>query len=282
MDYEYLSLEAQDGLGILTMNRPPANAIGTDLIAEFVNMMGELEENDEIRCVIVRSALPKHFMAGADLRVMPSEVDLSDIDYSQPQERVTEALFERMAPHFVEILKLGQEMMNAVEKLPKPTIAVIGGHAMGGGLELCLACDFRIMARGKPRIGLTETNLSLVPSAGGTQRLPLIVGRAKALELILLGKRLDADEAEAIGLVTMAVDADRLDDEAVAMGTALARGATVALGCAKRCVIESSETTLAEGLELETASITHLIETRDMLEGLIAFTTGREPNYSGK
>jgi 3-oxocholest-4-en-26-oate---CoA ligase len=282
MDYEYLNLSVEDGLGILTMNRPPANAISVELAEEFIAMAGELEENDDVRCVILRSELPKYFMVGADLRSLPPDIDFSDIDYSLPQDQVMAATFKKVSPYFLSILKKGQEMMNAVERLPKPTIAVIGGHAMGGGLELCMACDFRIMARGKPRVGLTETNLSLIPSAGGTQRLPRLIGRAKALEMILLGKRLDADQAEALGLVTMAVDPDQLEPEAIAMGKALAHGATVAMGCAKRCVIESLDVSLDKGLALESESIGRLISTEDMLEGFLAFTTGRDPHYAGK
>jgi enoyl-CoA hydratase len=281
MDYQYLSLEVEDGLGILTMNRPPANAIGTDLIDEFKSMTAEIKEDEEVRCVIIRSALPKYFMVGADLRVMPQEVDLSGIDYTQAPEKILADTFEKMRPHFISILKRGQEMMNAVEAIPKPTIAAISGHALGGGLELAMACDLRIMARGKPKVGLTETALSLIPSAGGTQRLPRLVGRAKALEMILLAKKLDADDADAIGLVTEAVDQDRLDARAIEIGKSLAKGATIALGCAKQCVIESWEVSLSEGLALETESVEKLIDSHDMLEGLIAFSTGKEPTYSG-
>ncbi|OFW59799.1 MAG: hypothetical protein A2W01_07585 [Candidatus Solincola sediminis] len=282
MDYQYLNLETEDGLAILTMNRPPANALSTDLVAEFMAMIKALEEDDGVRCLLIRSAIPKYFMVGADLRVMPAEVDLSDIDYSQPPEKVLEETLARVSPHFVEFLKRGQEMMNAVERLPKPTIAAIGGHAMGGGLELCLACDFRVMARGKPKVGLTETNLSLVPSAGGTQRLPKVIGRAKALEMILLGKKLDADEAEAVGLVTTAVDPDQLEQEAMALGKGLAHGATLAMGCAKQCIIESANVSLDEGLALETESVSKLQGSHDVLEGLLAFSTGRKPDYWGK
>jgi len=282
MDYQYLNLKVEDGLGILSINRPPGNAISVDLAEEFISMTRDLEENDKVRCVILRSELPKYFMVGADLRSMPPDIDLSDIDFSLPPDQIMAATFNKISPHIVGMLKRGQEMMNAVERLPKPTIAVIGGHALGGGLELCMACDFRIMARGKPRVGLTETSLSLIPSAGGTQRLPRLVGRAKALEMVLLGKRLDADEADIIGLVTMAVDPDMLEEEAIAMGKALAQGATVAMGCAKRCIIESFDMTLDKGLALETESISRLTTTQDMLEGIMAFTQGREPHYAGK
>jgi len=281
VDYQYLDLRVEDGMGIITMNRAPGNAISVDLAEEYISMAHDLAENEEVRCVLIRSDLPKYFMVGADLRTFPPEM-VSDIDFTKPPEEVMPIVFSRLAPHIVGMLKRGQEMMNAVERLPKPTIAVIGGHAMGGGLELCMACDFRIMARGKPRVGLTETSLSLIPSAGGTQRLPRLIGRAKALEMILLGKRLDADEAESIGLVTMAVDPDILEREALAMGQALAKGPTVAMGAAKRCVIEGQDIPIDTGLSMETDSIDMLTHTHDMLEGIMAFTLGREPHYAGK
>jgi len=281
VDYQYLDLKVEDGMGIITMNRPPGNAISVDVAEEFISMAGDLAENDEVRCVLLRSDLPKYFMVGADLKTFPPEVDLSDVDFGRPPDEVMPIVFNRLAPHIVDMLKRGQEMMNAVERLPKPTIAVIGGHALGGGLELCMACDFRIMARGKPRVGLTETSLSLIPSAGGTQRLPRLIGRAKALEMVLLGKRLDADEAESVGLVTMAVDPGILEQEALSMGRVLARGATVAMGCAKKCIIESQDIPMEKGLDLETEAIALLTKTHDMLEGIMAFTQGREPHYAG-
>ena len=282
MEYQFLEFEVEDGLGILTMNRPPGNAISVELTEEFQNMCREIEEGREARCLILMSALPKYFMVGADLKTMPTDIDFGDLDFSQPPEQIVAATFKKIAPHVVKMLHGGQAMMNAVEALPIPTIAAIGGHAMGGGLELALACDFRIMARGQPNVALTETTLGIIPAAGGTQRLPRVVGRAKALEMILLGKRIDADEAEAIGLVTKAVDADRLEEEARELGRVLARGATVAKGCAKKCVIKSQELSLEEGLALERECMARLTETKDMLEGIMAFTQGREPNYLGE
>ncbi|MBN2028036.1 MAG: AMP-binding protein [Actinobacteria bacterium] len=281
MEYKYLQLSVEEGVGALTINRPPGNAISVDLAEEFISMAKDLTENEEVRCVLLRSDLPKYFMVGADLRTFPPEL-VSDIDFSRPQEEVLPVVFDRLAPHIVDMLKRGQEMMNAVERIPKPTVAVIGGHALGGGLELCMACDFRIMARGRPRVGLTETSLSLIPSAGGTQRLPRLVGRAKALEMVLLGKKLDADEAEALGLVTMAVDPDILEEEALSMGKALAHGATMAMACAKRCIIDGEDIPIDRGLDLETEAISMLTKTHDMLEGIMAFTQGREPHYAGK
>jgi len=282
MGYNHLDLKVEDGLGILTMNRPPGNAISVDLAEEFINMCADLEEDENVRCLLLRSELPKYFMVGADLKNLPPDIDLSDIDFTLPPEQLIAATFARIAPHVVKMLQKGQDMMNAVDRLPMPTIAAISGHALGGGLELCLACDFRFMARGEPNLGLTETRLSLIPAAGGTQRLPRVIGQAKALEMILLGKRVDADEAESIGLITRAVDPDSLDEEAAELGKSLASGATVAMACAKKCVVDSWDNRIEDGLALERECISRLTETDDMLEGIMAFVQGRDPNYQGR
>jgi len=282
MEYQFLQLEVKDGLGILTMNRPPGNAISLELTEEMNNMAREVEANKEIRCLIIRSAIPKYFMVGADLKTIPTDIDMSDVDQSLPFEEQVPILFRKLSPHISRMLQGAQGMMNAIEKLPIPTIAAIGGHALGGGMELSMACDLRIMARGKPTIGQTETRLSLIPAAGGTQRLTRLLGRARALEMILLNQRLDADQARAIGLVTKAVDPEKLDEEAMEMGRSLAQGATVAMSCAKKCIIEGEDLPLEEGLALERDCISRLLETDDMLEGILSFIQGKQPEYKGK
>lgn len=282
MDYQFLQLEVKDGLGILTMNRPPGNAISLELTEEMNRMAEEIAADKGIRCLIIRSAIPKYFMVGADLKTIPTDIDMSDVDQSLPFEEQVPILFRKLSPHISKMLQGAQGMMNAIEKLPMPTIAAIGGHALGGGMELSMACDLRIMARGKPTIGQTETRLSLIPAAGGTQRLTRLLGRARALEMILLNQRLDADQARAIGLVTKAVDPEKLDEEAMEMGRSLAQGATVAMSCAKKCIIEGEDLPLEEGLALERDCISRLLETDDMLEGILSFIQGKQPEYKGK
>jgi enoyl-CoA hydratase len=282
MDYQSLQLEVEDGLGILTMNRPPGNAISLDLTEEMNSMAGEIAEDEGVRCLIIKSALPKYFMVGADLKTIPPDIDMSDVDQSLPFEQQVPILFKKLAPHMAQMLKGAQGMMNAIESLPIPTIAAIGGHALGGGMELSMACDLRIMARGKPTIGQTETKLSLIPAAGGTQRLTRLLGRARALEMILLNQRLDADEARAIGLVTKAVDPEKLDEEALEMGRSLAGSATVAMHCAKKCIIEGEDLSLEEGLTMERDCISKLFDTEDMVEGILSFILGKQTEYKGK
>jgi enoyl-CoA hydratase/carnithine racemase len=282
MDYQSLQLDMEDGLGILTMNRPPGNAISIDLTEEMNSMVGEIAEDSGIRCLIIKSALPKYFMVGADLKTIPPDIDMSDVDQSLPFEQQVPLLFKKLAPHMAQLLHGAQSMMNGIESLPIPTIAAIGGHALGGGMELSMACDLRIMARGKPTIGQTETRLSLIPAAGGTQRLTRLLGRARALEMILLNQRLDADEAKAIGLVTKAVDPEKLDQEVLQIGRELAGSATVAMHCAKKCIIEGEDVPLEEGLAKERDCISMLFDTEDMLEGILSFILGKQPEYKGK
>lgn len=282
MGYEFLTLEVEDGLGVVTINRAPANGISLELSDELMRMVEQLEEDDAVRCVAFKSPFPKYFMVGADLKNIPPEVDMASVDFSLPPEKLMAELFSRLAPHISAMLQRAQDTMNAVEALGKPTIAVIGGHAFGGGLEFALACDFRLMARGRARIGLTETTIGLIPAGGGTQRLPAAVGTARARELILSGRRLDADEAASIGLVTRAVDEDRLDEEALELGRSLARGATQAMALAKKILVGNRELSLEEGLSLERQYISALMDTNDMLEGVMAFMQGREPAYTGR
>lgn len=282
MSYQFLDLTVQENVGTVTMNRPPGNAISMDLIEEFDGMLSEISENEAIRCLVVKSALPKQFMVGADLTSLVAGVDLESIDMSGPLKETMRQIVPVISDPIEEFLSRGQEMLNRMESLPIPTIVAIGGNALGGGLEFSLACDFRIMARGKPKIGLSELDLGLIPGGGGTQRLPKVVGRAKALEMILLARRLDADEAESLGLVTEAVEPDQLDEAVAELSRRLASGATVAIGYAKAALLGGEQKGLQEGLDLERQGIAGLLETEDTAEGFSAFTEKRPPEFKGK
>jgi enoyl-CoA hydratase/3-hydroxyacyl-CoA dehydrogenase len=187
----------------------------------------------------------------------------------------------RLTDHVTAIFRRAQESMNMIEALPKPTVVLINGHALGGGLEFCLACDFRIMARGAPTVGLTEVNLGLLPVAGGTQRLTYLLGRGKAIDLILRGKRLNADEAEAIGLINKAVDPEDLEEEGVSLASDLASRATMSIAKAKECIYRGEDMNLEDGLELERKCIAELMHTDDMVEGISSFIVGKKPEFKG-
>jgi enoyl-CoA hydratase len=170
-----------------------------------------------------------------------------------------------------------QATTNAWEAIPCPTIALINGHALGGGCEMALACDFRIMARGRGRIGLPEVRRGLLAAGGGTQRTARLLGRQVALDLSLRGRMLDADEAERIGLVNEACDPEQLEARGQALADELLALPRLTLAAVKRCVIQGLETDLKGGLAIERAEMTGLGDTMDAHEGVQAFVEKREP-----
>jgi len=282
MAYEFFEIERQEGVGKVTINRPPANAMSVEFLEELGDLLEELKEDSEVRAIIFRSALPKYFMAGMDLKSMPPGVDLGDVDLSLGPQAVMKKMFASLSGRLGEVFGILQESINRVEKLPKPTIAAINGHALGGGLEFSLACDFRIMARGAGTVGLTEVSLGFLPGAGGTQRLPRLLGRGNALEMILLSRRLGAEEAEAIGLVNKAVEPEDLDAETEKLAAELATKATLAIAAVKRCVYGSEDLPIAEGLALENQCLAEMMLTDDMVEGISSFMMGKPPEFSGR
>lgn len=272
MEYEYLELSVEDGLATVVMDRPPGNALSPGFIDELDSMVSEMSADESIGCVVFKSALPRHFMVGADLKALTEGVDTRDMDPQAPPRDRLAAILPQIAGRISELLAGGQSLLNRIERMPKPTIAAIGGNALGGGLEFCLACDFRLMARGEPTIGLTEVGLGLIPGAGGTQRLPRVVGRALALEMIFLSRRLDADDAESVGLVNRAVNPGALDRAVTELGGTLASGATLAMTCARTALLEGEEKGLGAGLAMERECIARLVGTDELAEGLLAFS----------
>ena len=241
----------------VVLDRPPANALSIELMDQLDAVAARLEAS-EAQVVILRSA-QKMFMAGADLNMVNQGWD---------NLRAT--------------IQKCQRLMNRWEALPMMTVAVINGHAAGAGCELSLASDWRIMARGRPKIGLPEVLRGLLPGAGGTQRMSRLLGRGRALDLCLRGRLIDADEAERIGLISEAVDADGLDarvDELADELLALPRLPTQAI---KRCILQGLEASLVEGLRIEENEMSGLGETEDTREGVAAFVEKREPRFVGR
>jgi enoyl-CoA hydratase len=206
--------------------------------------------------VLLKSAVPGIFMAGADLGMMNGS-------------------WESM----LHTIRAFHQAGNAWERIPCPTIAVIGGHAAGGGCELALACDFRLMATGRPTIGLPEVKLGLLASGGGTQRLARLAGRATALDLLLRGRMLEAEEARAAGLVHDAHPPDALDERAGELARELAALPPLAVAEIKRCVLEGLDVNFAAGLALEERGNLFLSTTDDAREGVRAFVERRPPKF---
>jgi enoyl-CoA hydratase len=258
-----VSVERDGGVATVVMNRPPANAMTPDFVGAICDAVAELGADADVRVIVLRSALERFFMAGADLGNMAARVGSTDAGSRQ-----------------VGVLS---RRISVVERVPKPTIAAINGHALGGGCEIALCCDYRLMVDdGRATIGLTETALGLLPGAGGTQRLPRLVGRGAALKMIIEGRRLKAPEALAIGLVDAAVAPDDLDAAVAAKAAQLAGLATRAVGLAKLALLEGLDTTLDEGLALESKAFAEVLDTEDIKEGVGAFLEKRTPSFRGR
>ncbi len=247
----------EQGLGLLTLNRPDVlNAISWDLLCALREQVASCSQDDSLRALIITGAGSRGFCAGADLKERR--------EYSE--EKVAQ---------FVEGIGA---LMAEVGRLPMPTIAAINGHAFGGGCELALACDLRTMSTGF-KIGLTELALAIIPGAGGTQRLPRVLGIAKAKELIFTAARLETEEAYRQGLVNR-MGRSALE-EAQALAAEMLKCGPLALRAAKRAIDEGADVGLAQGLEIEQACYQTIIPTEDRLEALEAFREKRAPRFKG-
>ena len=252
--------EQREGVVVLTLNRPEVmNSINFPLLKQLTEKVDRLRFNPKVRVVIITGAGSKAFCAGADLK-----------------ERVN------MSPVQIEafILSLGN-LFSAIEHLPKPVIAAVNGVALGGGTELALTADIRIAAN-TATMGLTETRLAIIPGGGGTQRLPRLVGKGKAKELIFTGKRIDAKEALSIGLVNQVTEPQELLSECKKMATMICETGPIAVAQAKHAINYGLETDLHTGLAIEANAYKVCIPTEDRLEGLAAFREKRPPVYKGK
>ena len=260
MTYATILYEAADGIVTITLNRPEVhNAMNERMRQELTRCFGDLATSDEARVVVVTGAGARAFSAGADIR-----------EFVEPQVPV----------RFRESRKR-VDFRQAMDRCPQPIIGAIRGYALGGGLELALACDIRIAGE-DAQLGLTEVNLAIIPGGGGTQRLPRLVGRGRALEMILTGARIDAREAWRIGLVERVVPAADVLAAARELARALTEKAPVALRYAKEAVVKGLELPLAVGLRLENDLATLLRTTEDRVEGAKAFLEKRKPRFTGK
>ncbi|RFU60580.1 enoyl-CoA hydratase [Peribacillus glennii] len=248
------------GIAIVTLNRPQAaNALSLDMLKELNGVMKQLRYDPSLRCIILTGSGEKAFCAGADLKERRS---------------MKEAEVKRT-------VKLIGYTISSIEELPQPVIAAINGSAFGGGLELALACDIRIAAD-SAKMGLTETSLGIIPGAGGTQRLPRIIGTSRAKELIFTARRIDAFEAERLGLISKITDSGQLLKTAVSLANEIARNAPIALQAAKQAINQGVETDIATGLKIEELCYGRTISTSDRLEGLNAFKEKRTPIFTGE
>ena len=260
MTYETIIVDEQDHVVTITLNRPTAlNAQNNPMRRELFDAFAALRQDENVRAIVVTGAGERAFSAGADIK---------------------ECLEPPVPTRFREQRKR-LDYRGEMDRCPQPIIAAIRGFALGGGLELALACDIRIAAE-DAQLGLTEVNLGIIPGGGGTQRLPRVVGRGKALEMILTGARMTADEALRIGLVERVVPVALLIPAALALARAMADKAPIALRYAKEAVVSGLGMSLADGLRLENDLSTLLRTTEDRAEGARAFVEKRKPKWSGQ
>jgi enoyl-CoA hydratase/carnithine racemase len=250
----------EDRIGFITLDRPPANSYDRAFIEELGAAIDQLAGDDDARVIVVRSSSEKFFSAGADVKNFAD----SDPDTNNDMVRLAHRVFDRFA------------------EVPKLTIAAINGHALGGGYEIALACDVRIAAEGRYRIGLPEVTLGLLPGTGGTQRLPRLIGRGKALLLMTTGTSVTPDEAERLGMVDRLVPADELADHVRTVATTIAEGAPLAVAATKRAVHDGVDRPLDEGLRIELEQLAPLFASEDGKEGMAAFLDKRSPEYRGR
>ncbi len=260
--YKFLSVEQSGGVTTVYLDKPPANTLDNDLYAEFIRVSDQLDADAATRAVVFASRNPKIFIAGADIK------------------RMKEYRFE--ADYVNQVIARVHQTLGRLEHITKPTIAAITGYALGGGCEFSLCMDFRFMSRGPARIGLPEVNIGIIPGGGGTQRLPRVVGYAKALELMMTGVYLDADEAARIGLITRACELDATISEAQAFAAQLAGQAPVALALIKKCLRASIGQTYEKGFDVEKEHCKQAVLSQDAREGISAFIEKRKPRWTGK
>ncbi len=261
-----LEIDRIDATRVIYFNSPPANGLNLELVEELDKAIGSLEqESSEVRSLILASRIDQIFIAGADIKMIKRYMEGSDLKGNML--------------HFNDRL---QSTINRIEALPFPVIAAISGHAMGGGLETALACDFRFMAADGAMIGLPEIKLGLLPGAGGTQRLSRLIGKARAKELIYNARLLEADKAFELGIVDHIYPKKLLMQECLAYADRFSSKAACAISVVKTCIDRGIEMSVEQGLKLEMDGLELLLNTSDAVEGVTAFLEKRRPSFHGR
>lgn len=256
MAYETIIVEKEGNIGIITLNRPPANSVNFALLKDLDRALDQFEEDKEVRALIITGAGEKGFSAGFD---------------------VTEAA------RAAEIGNTGRAVFSRIERYPKPVVAAINGYALGGGCELTMACHFRVMvSTEKAKIGCPEVNLGIIPGWGGTQRMPRLIGKTRAMDMLVLGKRINAPEALNIGLINTVSQPGELMNDAKDLAHRLAKQAPLAVKAILESVTVGLETTLEEGLKVEGKNLNMVSSSKDAIEGITAFLEKREAQFKGE
>ncbi|MEE8578238.1 MAG: enoyl-CoA hydratase-related protein [candidate division Zixibacteria bacterium] len=254
-----LLVEQHDAVLVVSINRAKTlNSLNSETVKEMQNLFSHHWKDESVGCVVI-TGIGKAFGAGADIVEIAEKDVRTGTDYAA----------------------YGQYLMKTIQNFPKPVIAAINGFALGGGCELAMACDIRL-ASTKAKLGQPEVNLGILPGFGGTQRLPRLVGRGKAMQLILTGELINAAEAYRIGLVDEVVEPDELMDKAMAMANLICSKAPLAIGMAKECINRGLDVNLSAGCDLEKANFGCACGTADKNEGTSAYMEKRSPAFTGR
>lgn len=260
IEAENLKIESDDGIVQITINRPQVmNALNTRTMEELSRAMQEIEEDRAAGCVIITGSGDRAFISGADLQ------EISSLDSSEGRE----------------LSRRGQELFGFIEQFSRPVIAAINGFCLGGGCELALACHLRV-ASTRARLGQPEVKLGLIPGYGGTQRLPRLVGKGRALELLLTGEMISAEEALRIGLVNRVVEPEELMRNCLDLGARILKNSPMAVRRCIEAVNHGVDMPLEQSMELESLLFGMSVGSEDMKEGIEAFSEKREPRFAAR
>ncbi|MDP2644605.1 MAG: enoyl-CoA hydratase-related protein [Desulfobacterales bacterium] len=259
MDYKHILFQLEENIATITFNRPQVlNALNSELLQEFSDVLDEIEENEEIRVLLLTGAGEKSFVAGADIKELAT--------YTPLVAKIK--------------TKKGQTVIGRLQQLPIPVIGAINGFALGGGCEIALACDF-VYASENAMFGLPEISLGLIPGFGGTQRLPRLIGKNFAKEMIFTGKMITAAEAKAIGIVNQVFTPGNLLGEVMKTAKAIRAKGKVSLRAAKQAVNEGLNTDLETGCCIENNAFALCMASPDAGEGMTAFIEKRKATFKG-
>lgn len=257
MDVQW-NVQIVDRVALVTINNPPANALSKSMFEQLSELLDQWENDEQIKAIVLTGE-GRFFIAGADIK-----------EFTQLQSEDA-----------VVLSKFGQRVFDRMEKFPKPIIAAINGACLGGGLELAMACHIRLAAA-DARLGLPELNLGLIPGYGGTQRLPRLVGRGKATQLILTSEMISGEEAQRIGLVDANYPVEQIVDEAKKLAEAIAQKSAVTIKLALQAIHASEELSLSAGLDYEAKLFGEAFATEDAKEGVAAFLEKRKPQFADR
>jgi len=259
-DMEFIKFRIEDGIAIITLDNPPVNVLGPKVLEELGKAIDQIAKDASARGVVITATGTNAFCAGADIKSLAS-----------------------MGPEkFPEMIKLGHNTFNKIERIDRPVIAAINGLALGGGCELTLACDMRVSSD-RARFSQPEVTLGLIPGWGGTQRLSRLVGPAKAKEMIFTGQMINAQEALRIGLVNKVVpDGEELRTAMDILRVMIAKASPLAVKVAKKTINQGMQKPLSEGLEIEIRAVEEIAPSEDLKEGIQAFIQKRPAKFQGK